>query len=624
MYFLKSIREKIEVVIGERHSIRAYPSRIKGYNKKIDTLKYSIFENSRGYGNVVAAYGDMLLYQSYRNKNKLTLFPYYQNMIIRRHIILCEKKFPGLLPNSAILQCFFIPYIRVIAKNQYQKAVRLIIITDKAQVYHNYPSRDKVYDGLSDPGDITSFEESVIWDLPGKRYPSSMVDNNSAIERYYPNLPQECYNYHPSLNTDKTYKDKYNNGGFGKMTMVTKNGQRVNVSRFYIYSRKSQANPFHFIGTGEKGFKMTIIATYRSNTNAGVRTCVFATTDGGRQWFCKYEFADFGEYEFRQGDSESYGTNFGNLIINDGYNDNYLGDLIIKKRILIVPSIANKEPVNKFRWIEIGKVTAISQNKHLTFKTSKPHGLTTGNIISLSSDKDNTSYSWMINNSTSPDSAGNGLLFKIYIIDDNTISLYELVSSPDSDLPCRHIHHVNRIKDGWLIGTGEIYPNGWLLYLQLKMADSFSIVSASDDMIFIRLNSTEQSAQRTMGAFLTDEPVPRIIYASDHDILLRQKHSICERRTEIFMRNSTGVFDCLLSEIDDRTSHRVVFEATEPCFFFQQLNSLFLFSGQRGELGISFDYCKTWYRERLSKPIIHYLGSNGQRYYFDNCIIIRK
>lgn len=56
------------------------------------------------------------------------------------------------------------------------------------------------------------------------------------------------------------------------------------------------------------------ISPYLTTYYKAVRVCFFASSDGGRQWYCKYEFSDAGEYSFQQGHSNAWGTNFGNQI----------------------------------------------------------------------------------------------------------------------------------------------------------------------------------------------------------------------------------------------------------------------------------------------------------------------
>lgn len=617
------LKEKFERFIGERTTVKIAPKRIFNYYKKIETSQYAIYEPCRGGNKIVAAYGDMVLVQNHFNPNKLVLYPFYSTTLIHYRISLNKKTFPGLISGSRVLKCMLLPYLRIVDEDKYFKAIRMIIITDKAQIYHNFPARSAKCDGFSLPRDIIRFEESVIWDIPERKYPVN-TPTASETERYFPNLPMECYKYHPILNDDLDFENVYGNGGFAKQTKVRHNGHDVTVSRFYIHNRKAEANPFYFIGMGEPEYKMSLMATYRSNVDEGVRICIFASTDGGRQWYCKYEFADYGEYEFAQGHSGLYGRNFGNPILNAQYAIENT-EITVKKRELVIPSAAEKEPDKKFCWLNCGTVRTVEEDNILTLQMEEPHGLKTGNIIALCGDKKSTTnMGWMLNPNVTETSAGNGLLFKVEVIDAYRIKLYEMVSSTDNNIPCRHIHHINRIKDGWIIGTGEIYPNGWLLYFQMKAADTFTPVHAYDEFKIIRLNSTNLSTQRTMGAIFIYENVPKLVYASDHDLLEREVLYICSDRKDTYMPNSTGVFMCSLKEIDDSRSHQLIFAASEPCFYFQKLSHCYLFCGQRGELGISFNECKNWRCERIKNPIIHYYGNTGQRYYFDSCILIRK
>lgn len=611
--------------LGSRAAYPINPTKIYDYFKCIDTSRYSIYTLAQYGDKVIAAYGDMVVVQKFFNKNNLVIYPFFQKKSIKYSISLNAKIFPNLIPNSTIFQCVILPYMRVVAKNKYEPSLRIVIITDKAQIYHNNPARSTLFDSKSQLGDFLCFEESVIWDLPGHKHPTNSKNFDSEIERYFPNLPSDCYDFHPVLNTDSRFLDSYTNGGFGKYTFVnTKHGKK-RVSRFYIPQRNLESNPFHFVGTGDKEYKMTLLATYRSNTRAGVRTCVFATSDGGRQWFCKYEFSDYGDYDFRQGDINSFGTNFGNVIVNDDYDKDYSGGLFIKKRNLLLPNESNKDPKTSISWQDVGEVSFIEDNSQLILHTISNHGLRTGNIISLVSVKPQSSkLSWMICNDYACDLPINNLLFKIKVLSEKSIALYELVSTPDNTLPCRHVHHVNRVKDGWILGTGEIYPNSWLLYFQMKEADTFSIKEAFDDFEVIRFNTTANSVQRTMGMILYEKAEPYILFASDHDLLERKEYYLDSDNKYSFSRNSTGIYYGCLKNIDDFKKFNIVLEMSEPCFYFQKLDNMLLFGGQRGELGLSFDDGKTWIKDRISSTLVHFYGNNGQFYYFDNCILYRK
>lgn len=618
---LKKIIEKVYQILGERKSFTINKKPIRGGFIIADTVNYTLYKYAYKADKIIAAYGEMTVLQ--KGKTHLVLYPYV-NKAIHYHIHLEKKLFPGLIEGSKILSCQLVPYMREVDLNKYKKLIRLVIITDKGQIYHNFPARKKEIEGLIQSGDIIKFEESVVWDLPERFYPS-LEKNCKKWERYYPGLPRECYEYHPICNNSVDFKDEYNNGGFSDHTEIEEDGKRKIVPRFYMYSRENEAaNPFYFIGTGEKDYKMSVMATYRSNTCFGVRTCIFISSDGGRNWYCKYEFTDAGEYNFTQGDSNDWGKNFGNPIIDPELERIDWSKIEIYKRKVIVPSFNNKEPVNKFSWHKCGKIKQGLSKEQLILTFEESHFLKTGNIIVFTTKDSKYKDCWLINNYISEISSGNNLMFKVNVINEVSISLYEFVSSPSNNIPCRHIHHINRIKDGWIWGTGEIYPNGWIMYMQMKEADTFAIKHAWEEFKIIRLNSTENSIQRTMGVILKDDKKGTLLFASDHDTLTRDEVLFIKGRTVKLSRNSVGVFKGSISDIDNRNNFEVIYEALEPCFYFQSLDNMLIFSGQRGEFAISFDEGLTWKKERIPEPLIQYYGNCGQVYYFDQIILVRK
>ena len=127
-----------------------------------------------------------------------------------------------------------------------------------------------------------------------------------------------------------------------------------------------------------------------------------------------------------------------------------------------------------------------------------------------------------------------------------------MVSSAKPTLPCRHIHHINTLKDGWIIGTGEIYPNGWLLYLQQKKADTYSITDASEELIIRRINTKNDSVQRTMGVILNDSSAGDLIYASDHDTL--ERNAVNDSSLSGISRSSMICWCLLVKEVSSQSA----------------------------------------------------------------------
>ena len=424
-------------------------------------------------------------------------------------VIFNSDNFPNLLPGSSIEHVLLMPWTRNFdGIVQHGENWRLCIITNKSQIYHNFPSRAADGDGLEVEGDIIRFEESVVWDLPERKFPSK-DPFASGTEYYFPCLPEDSYKYYPMLNTDPGFVDTYGNGGFGKS--ITKKG--VTYPRFYVPSREGKAwSSFTYMGGYEPGDKLTLIGTYNDNWGMGngCRICVFATDDGGRSWYNKYEFAD---------PQQALLPNWCNGIDTSNIAEEYIsGAFKLKKRTINSPNSNDKEPANKFSWGEDIVINSISKSNPAIVTTSSAHGLATGDVIAISGNTGNAyGWDWMRNDTISANSGGNGILFKVEKIDDTSFKLYEYVHSPNNNISARHIHAINRCKDGWTINCGEAYPDGWILYTQVIEADTYAVKLAYQNIKTIRLTSSEKSVQRTMGSILLDDEDGTILFASDNE-----------------------------------------------------------------------------------------------------------
>ena len=620
MIIAKLTKENVAKLIGTRCAMKSNAHSFLGYKRIIDTGEYAVFEHPLKAASVVSAYGDVVVK---RKGNTLFYIPNVRFPFLNYRIELCARNFPGLIKGSNFMQCLLLPYMRVVKQDTYVKDVRLCIFTDKGQIYHNKPARNKTCEGFSKSGDSIKFEESVVWDLPGRKHPSNSGDLEEC-ECYYPGLPEHCYTYTPCVNTDPNFCDTYGNGGFKKSKQVFVNGKKQLCSRFYRYSQTLQSNAFRFIGTGIRNDKMNIIGTYCSNVEEGVRVCLFATSDGGRQWYCKYEFSDTGEYLFQQGHGDKWGTNFGNNIKLENDIDCLNYDISVKKRNICLPNNLDGSVNTNFKWDECGKVKLIKAEKTVKVYTHHPHKLKTGNIVALlSCGLKPQNAGWVFADKLDDNGNIGGFQFKVNVIDDYCFEIYELVSSASPTLPCRHIHHINPLKDGWIIGTGEIYPNGWLLYIQQKMADTYSIVDAKDELIIRRINTEQGSVQRTMGLIINDNHNYDVIYASDHDTL--DRNEIDSTNFCGLSRNSIGVFVGKLKDIDDRNSFECVFDAFEPCYYFQKIDNAIIFTGQRGEFAICKDSnFKQWHQEHLGSTVMYYYGSFHNFHVFNDYILQLK
>lgn len=572
-----------------------------GYKKYIEKNDFAIYRAELIRPMIVAAFNNVVVTRK-MNSDTIKIYPDYRNRIIKYSVRLSTHQFPNLILNSHIAKVFVIPYLREIENDKYSKRWRVVIITDKCQVYHNFPKRDTDIDGYECFGDITHFEESAIWDIPNRKYPSQ-GKNCDETESWFPCLPKSCYEYHPPVNQ----KSIYGNNGFDKYTIVTYKNIKVKVSRFYFPNRSILSNPFIYMGGFETDYKMTVLGTYQSNKGTGSRISVFATSDGGRNWYAKIDFGDEGVYDFRQG-SNDWGLNYGNKL---SYRIDFNDKLQVSRRFL------NHNGDGLFHWEKPIEIEDVRTDSEIIIKTKDMHSFSTGNIVTFQSvGYISEKWEWLINNDINKNSSGNGVLFKVEVIDEKSFYIRESIMNPFTNIACRHVHHINRLRDGWIIGTGEIYPNGWLIYMQMMESDTYSVYPASSEFTTHVLNHCRFSVQRTLGADIRDEKEPILVFASDHDTLER-----CMKVGEnSIKRNSTGIYIGYLKDIEDFSKFRIMYEAKEPAYFFKKLDNHYVFSGQRGELAISVR--NAWVTGKTDEPMVHYLGSTCHFHVIDKYLVV--
>lgn len=520
-----------------------------------------------------------------------------------------STNFPNLKAGSLIEEVMVLPFTRNMSIEQTGKQYRVCVITSNGQIYHNFPARATTSDGTVQSSDIIKFDESVVWDIKDRKFPST---NPSATgtEIYYPGLPATNYVYEPALSSD----NGYGHGGFGKE--ITKGG--VTYSRFYN-PQKNTFHPFGFMGGFEPTKKLSVIGTYRSNSlrEQGSRMCFFATSDGGRSWYNKYEFASLS------------GDNNAGVQIDTTSLAAYNADSFILKEVKhTIPSALNKEPDHLFDFGTSVVVTSITAGKPTVFTTAAAHGLVNNAVIVIqdnpASANASAEWSWLRNDLMTDNSGGNGMIFKIERLSDTTFALREYIHNPFNNIACRHIHSVNRVKDGFTMGCGEFYPHGWSFYIPTPKADDFSILNAWENLDFIRLTSTEESAKRSLGFTIKDDIDNTLIYSSDEAFVPRSNMTFPAGRTVTVKRSSTGVFKGKLSDVDDFTKFECVFEAQEPAFFFKEKSGVYIFCGQRGEAGFSFDGGETWIKDHFKEMVRYFRGQSNNLVLINDAFIYFK
>jgi len=526
--------------------------------------------------------------------------------------------FPNLIPGSYIDKIILLPWHRNSVLPVPTRGWRCCVITTKGQIYHNFPNRTPapgLPDGTVQDGDVNRWQESVIWDLPTHRLPSKISD----VFPYSLNLclPDSAYNLYPEISKI----DEYGNGGFDVTTTQQVSGLPVVFPRFYFHRRINGTSPLSYMGGFETSHKIQIIGSYSSNTSPQTtsRICVFVTTDGGRQWFNKYEFAS------------NMPAAFGNALIGSKISGDYVsGSLSLQKRNFIVPTSAVKEPVSHFSYGIDFEINNIVKSDSLVVITKVSHGLLSGDLIVIKKNHPeiNTNFDFLCNDNINAINGGNGKVWKVEVISSTSVKLYEYIHNPDSNLPVRHIHAINRLKDGFLISTGENYPDSWFIYLQLKSSDTYAPVFAYEKFDFIRLNSSEVGLQRSLGTIMLDDADQTIVFASDEATIPGTVYAVVGRPGMALSRSSIGIYKGKLADIDDFSKFSCIYESTQTAFHFKEINGMWIFGGQQGELAISVDKGVTWRKFQINgtqQEIRYPKGvDNLGRYFLDQVIIYRK
>lgn len=532
---------------------------------------------------------------------------------------------------------------------------RICVIFQNGQIYHNYPScyndadfYNKTYavqGGATVGSMFTKFDESVVWDLASRKHPVKTTTGDDATliatGKYYynPALPENAYEFHPAIGVANGYG---NTAGFGATNSVNDASGGTDIGtrcRFWRTNPdNADANSFSYMGGYVADNQFTMIGTYRSNSSANpCRICVFGTNDGGRSWYAMYEFGGHERIK--------YGTNYVNAegaigIMLKQVGSEGSGVYNIRRRTLVIPSSSDKEPSTVFEYENAINVSSIvGTSDGITFTTASAHGFNNGDAIVVGFQSgvsaNSRDFDWMVNSGVDDTSGGNGILLVVSSVTTTTFVVSLYIWNPDNGLPVRHIHALNRCKDGVAVSSGEAYPSGgWILYNPIKEVDSYAgyNVALLSMNKFIRLNSTKDSFQRPLGVLVKEEGNETYCYIGvDNESTPMNDVEMPEGRTQTFKHNSVGVWKCKLDEIDSQKDYGLLkFPAKQTCFGFQHILGVMVFVGNFGELGISYDNGESWESVNLPAGVAgqdrcHFSGpTDDRKFSIDNVLIQLK
>lgn len=528
------------------------------------------------------------------------------------------------------------------------KYCRICVIFDNGQIYHNYPtcyndsdfydSEYAVENSTKIEDLFTKFDESVVWDIAGRKNPTNDPSLVATGAYYYnPALPSNCYRMYPAVNQANGYG---NTEGFDATNSVNNISTGANIglrARFWrAMANGVNTNPFIYMGGYITDNLFTMIGTYRSNEGVNpTRTCVFGTQDGGRSWYNMYEFA--GKERIKRGGS--YVSADGTEGIKLAQTGNATSGIYnVKRRTLNIPSAADKEPATLFEYGAAINITSIvGTSNDITVTTESVHNYQKGDAVIIGLQEnvslDSRDFDWMVNSSANTTTGGNGIIFVVNDVTETSFTLMQYIWNTESNLPVRHIHSLNLCKDGVTIGCGEAYPRGgWIVYDAIQAADSFSgyNVASSDYNNFVRLNSTADSFQRPLGVILQQEGKDTYLYiGSDNEYTPMNDVEMPIGRTDTFKHNSCGVWKCKLDEIDSQKDNGIIkLNTRQTCYGFQQKENAFVFTGNYGELAISYDNGESWTTIQLpvansGQEIANFSGMTYDRKFSINNILVQ-
>lgn len=422
------------------------------------------------------------------------------------------------------------------------------------QVYDDNDGGKSVYKvcNIDNPNDIytlSNWSNVKFWEKKGSARKIPTKDSNAvdAFHRFDTTLPDSFYDY------DEVSSDNYH--------IAWQDAPNV----FSIQ---------HFMCHGKT---LTLWGTYDT---AGRRIAAWATSDGGRNFVAFYDFVNYYDNDF--------------VINTSGFAD-YSSGLTLNKVTCINPTAENKEPENKYSITELtGWTITKGTTTKITF--SSAHGITENTIVAFTG---NSTSEWnqLKTSSLTVNSIGDNVYLAVPT-STTELTLKAYIGSYDTQLSCRHIHSINECKTGYIIGCGEEYPNGWILFVEDWNPSTGQNHDAMTRTFNVtRLTSTPDSLQRACGFILKEDGTdPTIIFASDSANIGNIptpgdnfRWSI-PGRTNLPKSNSLGIWKGKLSDIDDITKFECICDIPHDlCIWMFRYNNIIVVYCQYGGMAVSID-----------------------------------
>lgn len=477
--------------------------------------------------------------------------------------------FPDLVAGSNIIRAIlFRPTPTV--------GLRTILITNKNQIYY------------SDGQAFGNFKLSNIWTLPGEEFKHHSIasdDKDPSGTRYRYYMPE-------NIASRSSYFSWFN-------------------SKLLLKSENPNSLPFESV----------IFANYHVGSNdTAAPSCVFHTSDG-ENIYIQYMFGipcgsvkKAGTSDYIANAASGYGDDLDTTLITNAY----VSGLTIKKRINIIPSLAESDPTDIFEILAPVDITAFTRAKPAVATVSSAAGIVAGNVVFIDGDASDAEWNELRNTTASATSGGNGRFYTVKSVAGNDLTLAETIGNPNNNLVPRHIHSLNFFANGIVIGTGEVYPQSYLIFNRIHRD-----ATSTDWRKNTILTTSEKALQRTVGVHLRRDN--KILFSSD-EMWQEKDIDALKVRGVALKSTAAGVWKGNLADIDDASKFENVLWNIDPCYKFCELTpGVLLCVTHSGRTYLSFDEGDTWdYVTTDSKQKVNTVGfdKNGRRFFFDKDVFI--
>lgn len=363
-----------------------------------------------------------------------------------------------------------------------------------------------------------------------------------------------------------------------------------------------------------------LFANYQLGSgNTATPSCLFHTVNG-KDIYTQYMFGIPCGKVKKAGTDEyiSLGVSGWGDDLDTSLFPSYTTGLTLQKRTSIIPSEVESDPAVKFEYGDILPITQFTSANKAVATVADASSFEVGNVIMIKGDSGNSDWNSLVD--TTGTNGVNGVkgLFSVTKIEGNNLTLAETIGNYRNNLVPRHIHSLNFFANGVAIGTGEVYPQSWLVFQEIAPIENTTIWESS-----LLLTTSEKSLQRSMGVHLRRDN--KIIFASDDQWVKVESKKLIIRDKNL-TTTTAGVWLGNLEDVDDIGKFNNILWGADPVFkFIEIVSGVLLCVTVSGMTYLSFDDGDSWEFatcDNIQKTVSMGNDSNERRYFFGGNVFI--